>query len=440
MHFIPTTLEEEIKLLKGAGVSTFSDLIEIIPKNLRLNNNLGIGHPASEIEIEKELQKLSSSNKSHNLCFAGGGIYDHYIPKVVDFISGRSEFYTAYTPYQAEVSQGTLQYLYEFQTMICELSGMDIANASLYDGASALAEACILANSVTHNNIILYSNTINLNYIHVVRSCLVGKKIDLIEIPQINGVTDIEFIKTFDSNVAALIIQSPNRNGLIENWQDFKNKIMDPKALFISVADPFALSVLKSPGDSGADIYVGEGQSIGNSMNYAGPLLGLIAVKDKYKRRIPGRIIGKTIDKNNKDGYVLTLQTREQHIRRERATSNICTNQGLLALRATIYLSLLGPKGLPDFATICYQKAHYTAKCISEIEGFALPYSNQFLMEFVVKTNHSVKEIIDYCDSNGILIMPDQSDESNSLFTVAVTERRTIDEINFFVKCLRDFA
>ena len=439
MHFIPTTPEEEIQLLKGAGVTAFSDLIETIPKKLRLDNDLGIGKPLSEMEIEKELQELCISNESKSYCFAGGGVYDHYIPKVVDFISGRSEFYTAYTPYQAEVRQGTLQYLYEFQTLICELSGMDIANASLYDGASAVAEACLLAHSVSRSNIILYSGSLHPNYIHVVRSYLTGQNMKLVEIPEIDGMTNLNCLNSYTDNIAALIIQSPNRNGLIENWMESKKKMLDPNALLIAVSDPFALSVLKSPRECGADIYVGEGQSIGNQMNYGGPLLGLMAVKEKYKRRIPGRIIGKTIDKNNRDGFVLTLQTREQHIRREKATSNICTNQSLLALRATIYLSLMGAKGMPYFAKICYQKARFAAKGVSELENYTLPYSNEFLMEFVVKTTHSANDVVDYCATKGITIMTVQSDRSNSLLLIAVTEKRTIDEINYLIKCLKEF-
>ena len=245
MHFIPTTPEEEIQLLKGAGVTAFSDLIETIPKKLRLDCDLGIGDPLSEMEIEKELQELSISNEPESYCFSGGGVYDHYIPKVVDFISGRSEFYTAYTPYQAEVSQGTLQYLYEFQTMICELSGMDIANASLYDGASAVAEACLLAHSVSRSNIILYSGSLHSNYIHVVRSYLTGQDMKLVEIPEIDGMTNLNCLNSYTDNIAALIIQSPNRNGLIEDWMESKKKMLDPNALLIAVSVPFILSVLK---------------------------------------------------------------------------------------------------------------------------------------------------------------------------------------------------
>jgi len=439
MHFIPATPNEEIQLLKGAGVTSFSKLIEIIPEKLRLDHALGIGEPLSELEIEQELHKLSITNKPETCCFAGGGLYDHYIPKVVDFISGRSEFYTAYTPYQAEVSQGTLQCLYEFQTMICELSGMDIANASLYDGASAVAEACLLAHSISRSNIILYSNSLNHNYINVIKLYLTGQNVNLVKIPEIDGITDINCLNSYSNNIAALIIQSPNRNGLIEDWMESKKKMSDPNALLIAVSDPFALSVLKPPGECGADIYVGEGQSIGNQISYGGPLLGLMAVKEKYKRRIPGRIVGKTIDKNNKDGFVLTLQTREQHIRREKATSNICTNQGLLALRATIYLSLMGPKGMSLYTQICYQKAQYAAKAISELENYTLPFSNNFLMEFVVETKHSANEVVEYCSGKGITIMNVEPNRSDSLLLIAVTEKRTYDEINYLIRCLKEF-
>ncbi|MBC8255772.1 MAG: aminomethyl-transferring glycine dehydrogenase subunit GcvPA [Candidatus Marinimicrobia bacterium] len=440
MHFIPTTKEEEVQLLKGAAVSNFSELIKIIPQKFRFNTDLGIGLPLSEMEIERELTRLGNSNASDNFCFSGGGVYDHFIPKAVDFISGRSEYYTSYTPYQAEVSQGTLQYLYEFQSMICEISGMDIANASLYDCASAIAEACLLAHSFIHNDIILYSATLNPQYIQVFKSYLTGQNIELVQLPEKNGITDLSSLKYYSENIAALVVQSPNKNGLIESWIECKKNMLDPKTLLIAVSDPFALSVLKPPGKCGADIFVGEGQSLGNPMNYGGPLLGLMAVKEQFKRKIPGRIIGKTVDKNNNDGFVLTLQTREQHIRREKATSNICTNQGLLALRTTVYLALMGEKGMPYIANICYQKAHYAANGIAGLENYSLPYSNEFLMEFVVKTTHSAADVINYCAEKGISIMRALSDKNDSLLLIAVTEKRTIDEIDYLIKCLKDFS
>lgn len=439
MQFIPATKEEEKQLIREMGVTDFSELVHIIPKHLRVKHDLGIGEPLSEMEINKELMLLSNNNSSEDICFSGRGIYDHYIPKAVDALSSRSEFYTAYTPYQAEVSQGTLQYLYEFQTMICELSSMDIANASLYDGASAMAEACLLALSVTQNNTIIFSGLLNSHYIQVMKTYLTGRDVNFIEMPSKDGITDLNSITSFKENVAAVIIQSPNRFGLIENWIDVKNKLSNLNALFIAVSDPMALSILKPPGACGADIYVGEGQTLGNPMNFGGPLLGLMAVRDKYKRQMPGRIIGKTIDHNNEDGFVLTLQTREQHIRREKATSNICTNQGLLALRATIYLALMGKKGLPYIANLCRNKAQYAAKKISELKYYSLPHSNGFIKEFVIKTTHPVSEVIQHCSDKGLIINGIEGDENNSLLLIAITEKRTQEEIDFLVHCLGEF-
>ena len=438
MHFIPSTIEEEKELLTASGVASFSDLVKIIPPQLRLKKDVGIGHPLSELEIETELQQLSQENQSDNICFLGNGIYDHFIPKAVDFLCGRSEYYTAYSPYQAEVSQGTLQFLYEFQTMICELSGMDIANASLYDGASAIAEACLLALSVTRKSTILYSSLLNAPYIHVMQSYLSGKDINIVEIPMNNGITDLDQITSNIDDLAAVIIQSPNTLGLLENWELTKENIAGSNALLIAVGDPIALSVLKTPGECGADIYVGEGQTLGNPMNYGGPLLGLMAIKEKYKRRMPGRIIGKTVDKMKNIGFVLTLQTREQHIRREKATSNICTNQGLLALRATIYLSLMGKSGLPYISRLCYQKAQYAAAQISELKNFSLKHGKEMLKEFVVETSSSAKKIVDYCFQKGILIQCANGDECDSLILIAVTEKRTKEEIDKLVKILEE--
>ena len=438
-HFNPITKEEEGDLLKSSNVEDFSDLIKIIPESLILEKDMGIGIPMSEMEIEQELMDLSNSNNNNKLCFLGGGLQDRFIPKVVDIISSRSEFATSYTPYQAEVSQGTLQYLYEFQTMICELSGMDIANASLYDGASAVAEACLLALSATNNNKILYSPFINPLYLSLIRSYLVGQNIELIKLSEINGLTDLKSIDKHINEAAALIIQSPNSNGLLENWSKGKSKINNNKTLLIAISDPYSLSLIKSPGECGADIFVGEGQALGNYLNYGGPLLGLIAVKEKYKRRMPGRIVGKTLDKENKQGFVLTLQTREQHIRRDRATSNICTNQGLIALRATIFLSLMGKNGLPYLANLSFQKAMYAKQKINKLEEYSFPYSNNFISEILVSTKHSVNKLIKYCNLNNILIDKAPYDTSDSLFIVSITEKLTKDDIDILIKCLKKF-
>ncbi len=438
MRYIPNTKKEEKELLSICGVDNFSDLVKIIPSRMKLDKDLGIGPPLSELDIEHDLHNLIDRNKYGGVCFLGGGIYDHFIPRAVEFISCRSEFYTAYTPYQAEVSQGTLQYLYEYQSMICELSGMEIANASLYDGSSAIAEACILSCSLTNNNTILYSETLNENNIKVIKTCLSGQEIRLIKIPQINGITDLTFIEKYTDDLSSIIIQSPNRYGLIESWDNAKAKLQNSKALLIASGDPMTLSLLKSPGKCGADVYIGEGQTLGNPMNYGGPLLGIIAIKEKYKRRIPGRLVGKTIDQNGRDGFVLTLQTREQHIRRDKATSNICTNQGLLALRATIYMSLMGKYGLPYVSKLCYQKSQYTAQEINKLSCYSLKYGNHFLKEFVVETKHNVSDLIQYCEDKGFFIQNIHESLSNCI-QIAVTEKRTKTEIDTLIKCLRDF-
>ena len=439
MHFIPLTKEQEQQMLDKMGKKSFNDLIDIIPPNLRYNNSMDIGDPLSEIEITNELNYLNNSNKSDSICFLGNGIYDHFIPTVVDFISGRSEFYTAYTPYQAEVSQGTLQYLYEFQSMICALSGMDISNASLYDGASALAEACNIAVSFSKKTTILYSSLINDNYIQVLKTYFNGRNIKFIKLDSIDGKTDLSIINKYSDDLACLLIQSPNKYGLIESWELAKNKISSTKGLLIAISDPLSLSLIKSPGEVGADLYVGEAQSLGNYMQYGGPIIGVIATKEKYKRKMPGRIIGKTIDSKNNSGYVLTLQTREQHIRRAKATSNICTNQGLLALRSTIYMSLMGKFGLPYVAKLCYQKSQYAASEIIKLKNYKLKYSTLFLKEFIIQTNYSASDLVNYCASNDIYINTVCDDDSDSLIQIAVTEKRTKEDIGKLIKVLKDY-
>ena len=327
------------------------------------------------------------------------------MPKVIDFISSRSEFSTAYTPYQPEVSQGTLQYIYEFQSMICELSGMDIANASLYDGASALAEACSLSISHTRCRRVLISGMVNPHYIDVVRTYLKYRDADIEILPVKDGITDFEKVKTMNmDDVACIVIQSPNYYGYIESWKQFSTIIENSKALLVAASDPISLSILESPGDANADIYIGEGQCLGNHLSYGGPNLGLFSIKDKLKRKLPGRVVGMTKDIDEKDGFVLTLQTREQHIRRSKATSNICTNQGLLALRAVVYMSLLGKEGMPKLAKICFNKAQYAADRISSIKGFKLfSQKRNFIKEFTIETKFDAKKLCEDAEKNGYL-------------------------------------
>ena len=391
MKYIQNTNKDIKKMLNEIGVDSFDSLVKSIPDEIRFKDSFNIGEALSEYELILETSKLKNNNL---LCFMGNGIYDHYVPSVVDFISSRSEFYTSYTPYQAEVSQGTLQYLYEFQSMIASLAGMEVSNASLYDGASSLAEACSMAINISKKKTILLSSTINSKYIDVVKTYLSNRGVNIYLIPDDNSYTSIKEIEKYNlSDIACIVIQSPNNYGLIENWSKWSDKIKS-ETLLIGVSDPMVLPIIKSPGECGVDIYCGEGQSLGNYMNLGGPVLGLIATNRKYVRKMPGRIIGKTEDLDGKEGYVLTLQAREQHIRRDKANSNICTNQSLLALRSTIYMSLFGDSGLRKVAELCFSKAQYTARKISELDGFSILNNDfNFVKEFVVLTGSLQKKL-----------------------------------------------
>ena len=439
MHYIPCTDAQEKELLSEIGISSFEELIKVIPSNLRVKDEIGIGTALSEFESERVAKSLISKNitASENLCFLGGGVYDHFVPKAIDAIAARSEFYTAYTPYQAEVSQGTLQYLYEFQTMICELSGMDVGNASLYDGASAVAEACSLALSSTQYSKIAISKTVNPRYCAVVQTYLQNRDVEIIFINAEGGKTDFSQIEDHIDGLAGVVVQSPNYYGVLEDWTSAKKQLNDSKALLIAVSDPVSLSIIKSPGDCGADIYAGEGQSLGNYMSYGGPFLGLLAVKSKLVRRMPGRIIGKTVDKDGKEGFVLTLQTREQHIRRENATSNICTNQGLIALRATIYMSLMGKVGLPALARMCYEKAQYMAGKLIHLKNISFPFGTDIIKEFTIKINNSAKELKLNALKESIFINTINGDKSDRLIQICVTEKRTRAEIDRLIEFLK---
>tara|TARA_B100002051_G_scaffold276832_1_gene329870 strand:+ start:4989 stop:6308 length:1320 start_codon:yes stop_codon:yes gene_type:complete len=433
MKYIQNTNKDIQKMLKEIGVKSFDSLIESIPREIRFKDSFNIGDALSEYELILETSKLKNNNL---ICFMGNGIYDHYVPSVVDFISSRSEFYTSYTPYQAEVSQGTLQYLYEFQSMIASLSGMEVSNASLYDGASALAEACSMAINISKKKTILLSSTINSKYIDVVKTYLSNRGIEIHLLPAESAYTSMNAIEKYNlSDIACIAIQSPNNYGLIENWSKWSDRI-ESETLLIGVSDPMALPIIKSPGDCGVDIYCGEGQSLGNYMNLGGPVLGLISTNRKYVRKMPGRIIGKTEDLDSKEGYVLTLQAREQHIRRDKANSNICTNQSLLALRSTIYMSLLGDSGLRKIAELCFSKAQYAANKISEIDGFSILYNDyNFIKEFIVLTKFSTKKIISEAQKEGIGLSSAGNNDDKLL--IAVTEKRTKEEIDKLVDFLK---
>ncbi len=441
MPFIPSTIESEKAMFAEMDIANFDDLIKIIPRSLRMQRELGLQPGLSEWELETEARLIADKNSAagEKACFLGGGVYDHYVPKAVDFLAGRPEFYTAYTPYQAEVSQGTLQVMYEFQSMICSLSGLDVANASMYDGGSALAEACSLAMSATRKNKILISGAVNPRFISVVKTYLQNRDAEIILLRVHKGITDFADTEELIEDAACVVVQSPNYYGLLEDWRLAAGIRPDNcKALLIAVSDPIRMSVLTSPGECGADVFVGEGQMLGNEMSFGGPYLGLLAVTNKYLRKLPGRISGKTLDSDGNDAFVLTLQTREQHIRRENATSNICTNQGLMALRAAIYMSLMGKENLPKIAKLCYQKAHYAATGILKSGKYSLPFGNKFLNEFVLKIENgkSVHDFILRAEKENIFIGELVDDSKDNLLQLAFTEKRTRAQIEHLIKFL----
>lgn len=446
MSYVPNT-EDDLKImLEKIGVNNFEELINIIPESLRLKKELKLPKSLSEFELKNLLENISEENKSCDklISFLGGGAYDHFIPSVVNHILLRSEFYTAYTPYQPEVSQGTLQSIYEYQSLICQLTEMEVANASMYDGASAVAEAALLSLAETGRNEIFVSASLNPNYYKVLCTYCERGGIKIRKIELNDGITYLELLdKKLSSKTAGFILQSPNFFGLIENVAEIEKKVHSVGALLIMVCDPISMAILKTPGEYGADIAVGEGQPLGNSLNYGGPYVGFFACKKSLIRRMPGRIVGATVDTKGRRGYVLVLQTREQHIRREKATSNICTNEALCALAAAIYLSLLGKNGLRKVAELCLQKSHYAAEQIFKIDGFKLKFSAPFFKEFVVETPIPATRIIKLLLKKNILAGIDLSVFDRKLkncLLVSVTEKRTKKDIDSLIESLRSIA
>ncbi|MCK5816569.1 MAG: aminomethyl-transferring glycine dehydrogenase subunit GcvPA [Candidatus Marinimicrobia bacterium] len=375
------------------------------------------------------------------MSFLGAGAYDHFIPKVVDFIISRPEFATAYTPYQAEVSQGTLQAMYEFQSLICELTGMDVSNASMYDAATAMTEAILMAKNVKRKkNDVILSTAIHPLYRMTMETYARSSDLNIINCPLKDDRTDLSALeKLITENTAAVVVQSPNFFGCIEDTASFSKAAHKHDVLFIQGVDPISLAILKTPGDGDADIAFGEGQSLGNHLNFGGPYLGLFTAKQEYVRKMPGRIAGMTEDTDGNRGYVLTLQTREQHIRREKATSNICSNEALCALAATVYLALMGKSGLKQVAELCVQKAHYLQEKICALPGYSTANSAPFFKEFVIQTPIPAKEIIQKAVDQAIYAGIDLGTyfpERKNQLLIAVTEKRTKEELDKFVEFL----
>lgn len=433
--YIPHTDDDEKAMLKSIGADSIEDLLSDIPDNLRLKRELNLGKPMSEMEVSNHIKAIAQKNMSIDdmACFLGAGAYDHYIPSVVDHICSRSEFYTAYTPYQPEISQGTLQSIFEYQTMISDLTGMDMANASMYDGATSAAEAAMVAVGHTKRKKVIVSCAVHPEVRKVLKTYMKFHEVQLAESDYLDGETDIEKLESIvDDTAAAVIIQNPNFFGVIEEVQDIERIAHRHKALLIMNVYPISLGILKTPGEFGADIAVGEGQPLGNHLNFGGPYLGFMASTYKLMRKIPGRIVGQTQDVDGKRAFVLTLQTREQHIRREKATSNICSNEALNALAAAVYLTVMGKKGIREAAGMCSKKAHYAFNEVTLSGKYRAVFKKPFFNEFTVKSSVDVKKLNGELLKRGILggysLQYDYPELSNCLL-LCVTEKRTRDEI-----------
>jgi glycine dehydrogenase subunit 1 len=443
MPYIPNTDQNRKEMLKYIGVSKFEDLLKEIPEEVKIKGELQLPEPLSEFEVTRLLQEISNKNEhtANNICFLGGGAYDHFIPAAIDQILLRSEFYTAYTPYQPEVSQGNLQAIYEYQTMITELTGMDVSNASMYDGASALAEAALLIHTQTNKSEILVSKAVHPFYRQVVKTYCHRSGIIIKEIDIVDGITDLEhFQELTGDNTAGILIQHPNFLGNLEQVEQIEKIIHNVDGLYVVSVDPVSLGILKPPGKYGADVVTGEGQSFGNPLYFGGPYVGIFAVKNQFIRRLPGRLAGMTQDRNGQRGFVLTLQTREQHIRREKATSSICTNEQLCALASSVYLALMGKQGLPTVANLCLQKAYYLASELKKIRGIRLLFPKPFFKEFSIQCPINPNKVIDAMLNENIFagIILDQFDyEINNGLLIAVTEKRTKDEMDQYVKLMK---
>lgn len=443
MSFVPHSDADRRDMLAKIGVADVGELYSGVPSSLLLDRDLVVPAALSEWEAMRRVTELAGQN-SDLVCFAGGGMYDHYVPAAVDHIIRRSEFYTAYTPYQPEVAQGTLQVIYEFQTMICELTGMDVANASMYDGPTATAEAAVMARSVKRRDRVLAARSLHPHSRKVTNTYLegLGDELELVDYGP-DGRLDVAALEAaLGDDVAAVLVQYPNFFGGIEDLAPIAEIVHAAGALLVVQADPVMLSVLRSPGSLGADIVTAEGQPFGNGPSYGGPVVGLFAATQKLVRKMPGRIVGGTVDVEDRRGYVLTLQTREQQIRREKATSNICTNQGLMALAATVYLSLVGKSGLRQVAETSIQNAHYARRQL-EAAGVELLFPDApVAREFVVKTRDASWKVIERGVEEGLLVGVSlqrfRSLDVDDGLLVAFTEKRNRDEIDRLVGILAE--
>ncbi len=431
--YVPATREEQSRMLDAIGVSSIEELLCDIPREVLLGRPLALPDGLSEAETLLKMQGYAQENRTDKPLFRGAGSYRHFIPSIVGALTQRGEFLTAYTPYQFEMSQGMLQAIFEYQTLIARLTGLDASNASVYDGATAACEAMLMCRDSARRDKLLVSGGLLPDVLACLRAYAPGAGVSLVEIPLKDGVTDIKAVSANAEGAAGLIAASPNRFGLIEDTAALSDAIHAHKGLMVSYVEPISLGLLKRPGEMGADIAVGDGQPLGIPMAWGGPSVGFMAARAKLLRNLPGRIVGETVDADGNRAYVLTLQAREQHIRREKATSNICSNQSLCAIMASIYLTAMGPAGLREVAESCLQKAHYAAERIAQVPGMRLKYGGPFFMEFVIESNLPAAAIDEALYARGIVGgLP--VGEKEILY--CVTEMNTREEIDALVGAL----
>jgi glycine dehydrogenase subunit 1 len=439
-RYLPMTDQDRTDMLHVIGASSVEDLFSDIPESIRYQGTLPISSRLDEMSLLKHMKQLAEQNADNQkyTSFLGAGLYDHHVPVVINHVISRSEFYTAYTPYQPEISQGELQAIFEFQSYKCELTGLAVANASMYDGATALGEAGALASAATQRKQIIISRTVHPEARELLRTMAHGLNLQVIEIDYANGVTDLEKLQAaVTADTAAVLVQSPNFFGCIEDLQAIEPIIHGQNGLLVVSTNPISLGLLEAPGAMGADIVVGDAQPLGIHPSFGGPTCGFFAVAEPLMRRIPGRIVGQTVDRDGKRGFVLTLQAREQHIRREKATSNICSNQALLALCASVYLSTMGKTGLQEVSRLNMHKAHYAAQALSSLTGVSLPFQAPFFNEFVLQLPEgtNIQELNSLLVEAGFIGGFDLSlfyPELQQHFLIAVTEKRTKAEIDEF--------
>ncbi len=441
MRYIPNSPEERDEMLATVGLSDAKDLFRSIPDDVKLDRALNVTDPLAESEVIAAMEAMAAKNTGTSKpSFLGGGVYSHYSPTVVDHLIQRSEFFTSYTPYQPEISQGTLQYIFEFQTLVCQLTGMEVSNASMYDGSTAMAEAYLMAQRVTRRDKIVVAKSVHKEYREVATTYAQHGDTEIVELDFDEATGRIVDTSALDDKTAALVVQSPNFFGCIEDLETLAAAAHAVGALFVVVVtEAISFGMLKTPGSCGADIVVGDGQSWGVPMSFGGPHLGLFATQEKYVRQMPGRLCGIAYDKNGNRGFVLTLSTLEQHIRREKATSNICTNQGLIALAATIYMETMGKQGLQEVAMQNAQKSAYAKSQIAAIDGYTIPFSAPTFNEFVVRGPRSANDILESVREKGIvggIALSKYYDGHDKDILVCVTETNSRDQIDALVAAL----